>query len=177
MQRIGLKLDSVTLVAVLNACSNIGKLELGKWVHAYIDKNRIKADGFIGNVLIDMYEMPIVGIKLDAVTFVGVFSACSHAGLVKEGQKHFEDMSKVYNLKPQTEHYGCMVDLLDSAGLLSEAEEFIANMPIEPGAFVWVALLGVCSIHGKVELGKSVMENLVAIEPIRDGVYVLVSNI
>ncbi|MFQ6628528.1 hypothetical protein Gotur_007812, partial [Gossypium turneri] len=157
MQRIGLRPDSVTLVVVLNACSNLGKLDLGKWVHAYIDKNQIKADGFVGNALVDMYakcgsveqafgvfqgmeckdvfsyttmivgfamnreaeraldifaEMSMVGIKPDEVTFVGVLSACSHAGMVEEGWRHFEDMSKVYNLEPQTEHYGCMVDLL-----------------------------------------------------------------
>ncbi|TYG61427.1 hypothetical protein ES288_D07G147400v1 [Gossypium darwinii] len=222
MQRIGLRPDSVTLVAVLNACSNLGKLELGKWVHAYIDKNQIKADGFVGNALVDMYakcgnaeqafgvfqgmeckdvfsytamivgfamngeaeraldifaEMPMVGIKPDEVTFVGVLSACSHAGMVEEGWRHFEDMSRVYNLEPQTEHYGCMVDLLGRAGLISEAEVFIANMPIEPDAFVWGALLGACSIHGKVELGEAIMKKLVAIEPVRDGAYILMSNI
>ncbi|KAH1130396.1 hypothetical protein J1N35_001774 [Gossypium stocksii] len=222
MQRIGLRPDSVTLVAVLNACSNLGKLELGKWVHAYIDKNQIKADGFVGNALVDMYakcgsaeqafgvfqgmeckdvfsytamivgfamngeaeraldifaEMPVVGIKPDEVTFVGVLSACSHAGMVEEGWRHFEDMSRVYNLEPQTEHYGCMVDLLGRAGLISEAEVFIAKMPIEPDAFVWGALLGACSIHGKVELGEAIMKKLVAIEPVRDGAYILMSNI
>ncbi|KAG8488758.1 hypothetical protein CXB51_016768 [Gossypium anomalum] len=222
MQRIGLRPDYVTLVAVLNACSNLGKLELGKWVHAYIDKNQIKTDGFVGNALVDMYakcgsveqafgvfqgmeckdvfsytamivgfamngeaeraldifaEMPMVGIKPDEVTFVGVLSACSHAGMVEEGWRHFEDMSRVYNLEPQTEHYGCMVDLLGRAGLISEAEVFIANMPIEPDAFVWGALLGACSIHGKVELGEAVMKKLVAIEPVRDGAYILMSNI
>ncbi|PPD93567.1 hypothetical protein GOBAR_DD09487 [Gossypium barbadense] len=220
--RIGLRPDSVTLVAVLNACSNLGKLELGKWVHAYIDKNQIKADGFVGNALVDMYakcgnaeqafgvfqgmeckdvfsytamivgfamngeaeraldifaEMPMVGIKPDEVTFVGVLSACSHAGMVEEGWRHFEDMSRVYNLEPQTEHYGCMVDLLGRAGLISEAEVFIANMPIEPDAFVWGALLGACSIHGKVELGEAIMKKLVAIEPVKDGAYILMSNI
>nr|KJB29340.1 hypothetical protein B456_005G095600 [Gossypium raimondii] len=197
-------------------------LELGKWVHAYIDKNQIKADGFVGNALVDMYakcgsaeqafgvfqgmeckdvfsytamimgfamngeaeraldifaEMPMVGSKPDEVTFVDVLSACSHAGMVEEGWRHFEDMSKVYNLEPQTEHYGCMVDLLGRAGLISEAEVFIANMPIEPDAFVWGALLGACSIHGKVELGEAIMKKLVAVEPVRDGAYILMSNI
>ena len=222
MQNIGLKPDDVTLVGVLNSCANLGVLELGKWVHAYVDKNRIKADGYIGNALVDMYakcgsidqafrvfqgmknrdvysytaiivglamhgdaekalsifsEMPIVRIEPDEVTFIGVLSACSHAGLVAEGQKYFEEMSSVYNLIPQTEHYGCMVDLLGRAGLINEAEDFIKNMPIEPDAFVWGALLGACRIHGKVELGESVMRKLLELEPERDGAYILMSNI
>lgn len=221
MQSVGLKPDDVTLVAVLNSCANLGMLELGKWVHAYVDKNHIRADGFIGNALVDMYakggtvdqalrvfqamkckdvysytaiivglamhgeveraldlfsEMSSMGIKPDEVTFVGVLSACSHAGLVEEGQRYFEAMSQVYNLEPQTEHYGCMVDLLGRAGLISEAQEFIQNMPIVPDAFVWGALLGSCKIHAKVELGESVMKKLLEVEPHKDGAYTLMSN-
>lgn len=222
MQRIGLEPDDVTLVGVLNSCANLGVLELGEWVHAYVDRNRIEADGFIGNALVDMYakcgsidqafrvfqgmkrrdvysytamivglamhgevemaldifaEMPRMGIEPDEVTFIGVLAACSHGGLVAEGQKYFRDMSSVYKLRPQTEHYGCMVDLLGRAGLINEAEEFVKNMPIEPDAFVWGALLGACRIHGKVELAESVMKKLLKVEPERDGAYVLMSNI
>ncbi|ONI21894.1 hypothetical protein PRUPE_2G097100 [Prunus persica] len=222
MQRIGLEPDDVTLVGVLNSCANLGVLELGEWVHAYVDRNRIEADGFIGNALVDMYakcgsidqafrvfqgmkhrdvysytamivglamhgevemaldifaEMPRMGIEPDEVTFIGVLAACSHGGLVAEGQKYFRDMSSVYKLRPQTEHYGCMVDLLGRAGLINEAEEFVKNMPIEPDSFVWGALLGACRIHGKVELAESVMKKLLKVEPERDGAYVLMSNI
>lgn len=222
MQRLGVKPDDVTLVAVLNSCANLGVLELGKWVHAYLDRNQIRADGFIGNALVDMYakcgsidqacwvfqamnrkdvysytamivglamhgqggkaldlfsEMPKMGIEPDEVTFVGVLTACSHVGLVEEGRKYFKDMSTIYNLRPQLEHYGCMVDLLGRAGLIDEAEEFIRNMPIKPDAFVLGALLGACKIHGKVELGESVMKKIEKIEPRKDGAYVLMSNI
>ncbi|XP_057511091.1 pentatricopeptide repeat-containing protein At1g08070, chloroplastic-like [Actinidia eriantha] len=222
MQNRGVKPDDVTLVGVLNSCANLGMLELGKWVHAYVDRNRIKADRFIGNALVDMYakcgsideafkvfngmklrdvytytaiivglamhgqgeralnlfsKMPNMGIEPDGVTYVGVLMACSHVGLVEEGRKHFAEMSRLYNLEPQTEHYGCMVDLLGRAGLINEAEEFIKSMPIEPDAFVWGALLGACRIHGKVELAEIVMEKLVKIEPDRDGAYILMSNI
>ncbi|KAM1878146.1 hypothetical protein ACFX14_040169 [Malus domestica] len=222
MQRMGLEPDDVTLVGVLNSCANLGVLEMGEWVHAYVDRNQIEADGFIGNALVDMYakcgsidrafrvfqrmnrrdvysytamivglamhgevemaldvfaEMPRVGIEPDEVTFIGVLAACSHGGLVAEGQKYFREMSSVYKLRPQTEHYGCMVDLLGRAGFINEAEEFVENMPIEPDAFVWGALLGACRIHGKVELAESVMKKLLKVEPERDGAYVLMSNI
>ncbi|KAH0980888.1 hypothetical protein GBA52_008065 [Prunus armeniaca] len=56
MQRIGLEPDDVTLVGVLNSCTNLGVLELGEWVHAYVDRNRIEADGFIGNALVDIWK-------------------------------------------------------------------------------------------------------------------------
>ncbi|KAI3996123.1 hypothetical protein MKX01_031477 [Papaver californicum] len=44
MQSEGVKLDNVTLVGVLNSCAHLGVLELGEWVHSYIDRNRIKAE-------------------------------------------------------------------------------------------------------------------------------------
>ncbi|OAY32032.1 pentatricopeptide repeat-containing protein At1g31430 [Manihot esculenta] len=222
MQNMGLKPDSVTVVGVLNSCANLGMLELGKWMHSYINKSYIKADGYVGNALVDMYakcgsidqalevfqamkrrdvysytamivglamhgearraldifsQMLKMGIKPDLVTFVGVLSACSHAGLVEEGRRHFEDMSRLYDLEPKTEHYGCMVDLLGRAGLISEAQEFINKMPILPDAFIWGSLLAACKIHAKVELGESAMEKLVEMEPSRDGAYILMSNI
>jgi pentatricopeptide repeat protein len=46
------------------------------------------------------------------VTFVGVLSACCHAGLVDCGLKLFKSMNEVYNVEPLVEHYACMVDLL-----------------------------------------------------------------
>ncbi|XP_050215576.1 pentatricopeptide repeat-containing protein At1g08070, chloroplastic-like [Mercurialis annua] len=122
-------------------------------------------------------EMNRVGIHPDHVTFVGVLYACSHAGLVEEGRRHFEDMSRLYHLQPQTEHYGCMVDLLGRAGLISEAHEFINKMPILPDAAIWGSLLGSCKIYAEVELGESVIQKLVELEPDRDGAYMLISNL
>ncbi|XAR63337.1 hypothetical protein NMG60_11023243 [Bertholletia excelsa] len=193
MQRHGVKPDDVTLVGVLNSSANLGMLELGKWhweavgvfncmkykdVYSYTALIVGLAMHGQGQKALDLFnEMPKMGIKPDDVTYVGVLMACSHVGLVEEGRKHFSDMSTVYDLEPQTEHYGCMVDLLGRAGLMSEAEDFIKSMPIEPDAFVWGALLGACRIHGKVELAETIMEKLVKIEPERDGAYVLMSNI
>ncbi|XP_038682097.1 putative pentatricopeptide repeat-containing protein At3g15930 [Tripterygium wilfordii] len=223
MQGMDVKPDDVTLVAVLNSCANLGMLELGKWVHAYIDKIHVgRADGIVGNALVDMYakcgsidqafkvfhdmkyrdvytytamivglamhgeaeralslfsEMPRMGIKPDEVTFVGVLSACSHAGLVEQGRQHFEDMSSIHDLSRHMEHYGCMVDLLGRAGLINEALQFIKEMPIEPDASVWGALLGACKVHSKVELGEIIMKKLMKLEPERDGAYIIMSNI
>ncbi|KAM2623006.1 hypothetical protein FF1_027997 [Malus domestica] len=87
-------------------------------------------------------EMQKRCLEPDEVTYIGVLAACSHGGLVAEVQRYFREMSSVYKLRPQTEHYGCTVDLLGRAGLMNEAEEFVENMPTEPDAFVWGALLG-----------------------------------
>ncbi|GJS16756.1 GDSL esterase/lipase-like protein [Tanacetum coccineum] len=49
------KPNDATFVSVLSACSKLGALELGKWVHVYAANNRYKQNPYVGNSLIDMY--------------------------------------------------------------------------------------------------------------------------
>ncbi|WOL12805.1 hypothetical protein Cni_G21573 [Canna indica] len=111
------------------------------------------------------------------VTFIGVLSACSHAGLVEEGRNFFRSMSKKYGIEPRIEHYGCMVDLFGRAGLIEEAYHFIKNMPIEPNAIVWRTLLASCKVHKNVEFGEESLKNIIKLEPRHSGDYILLSNI
>eukprot|EP01018_Ginkgo_biloba_P036406 Gb_31440 [translate_table: standard] len=128
-------------------------------------------------VLQVLEQMQGAGVKPDHVTFVGVLSACSHAGLVNEGWHYFHFMSQDCCITPKPEHYSCMVDLLGRSGCLHEAEDFINRMPIEPNASVWGALLGACRIHGSMELGRRAAEHLFVLESQNSGTYVLLSNI
>eukprot|EP01018_Ginkgo_biloba_P030460 Gb_36433 [translate_table: standard] len=122
-------------------------------------------------------QMLLANMEPNHITFIGVLSACSHAGLVEEGWHYFNCLSRDYCITPRVEHYACMVDLLSRAGYLDEAHDFIKKMPIEPGAGVWGALLGACRIHCNIELGKYAAECLFELEPQNSGNYVLLSNI
>nr|CAD1830821.1 unnamed protein product [Ananas comosus var. bracteatus] len=104
-------------------------------------------------------EMESLGFVPDEITFVGVLCACSHSGLVSEGTKLFDSMVK-YGLKPQIEHYGCMVDLFGQVGLLNEARSFIEKMPIKANSVIWSALLRSCRIHRNAEIGELAKEQL-----------------
>ncbi|WOL10877.1 hypothetical protein Cni_G19636 [Canna indica] len=117
------------------------------------------------------------GVKPNAVTFISLLYACSHAGLVEDGRKIFESMIQDYRIEPKHEHYGCMVDLLGRSRLLREALEFIESMPFAPNVVVWGSLLGACRTHGDIELGELVAKKLLEIDPDHDGAYVLLSNI
>lgn len=121
-------------------------------------------------------EMINEGIKPNYITFVGVLSACGHAGLVEDGLLHFYSMSR-FGIVPGTEHYACIVSLLGRAGKLLEAKDIIEKMPIEPAAIIWRSLLSACRITGNVELGKYAAEMAISIDPSDSGSYVLLSNI
>lgn len=121
-------------------------------------------------------EMKHAGVRPNDVTFVGLLSACNHAGLVEEGWNYFHSM-KDYGIEPQHQHYACVVDLLSRAGKLEKAYEFVRSMPIEPRLTVWGALLNACKIYGHVKLGEYVAEHVFALEPSNAGHYVKLSNI
>ncbi|CAN4113483.1 unnamed protein product [Withania somnifera] len=116
-------------------------------------------------------------IKPNSITFIGVLSACCHAGLVETGQQHFQSMTKLYNVKPNLKHYGCMVDLFGRAGRLKEAEELIRSMPMESDIIIWGTLLAACRTHGNTEIGERAAENLARVEPLHGPSRVLLSNI
>lgn len=130
-----------------------------------------------GDKVIELFEvMQGEGIEPDYVTFVSVLSACSHNGLVDHGFKYLNSMSEIYKMAPGSEHYACIVDMLGRAGRLDEAKRFIDEMPIQPDASVWGALLGACRNCGDLELGEKVAHRLFEIEPDNPGNYVLLSN-
>ncbi|KAF3571039.1 hypothetical protein F2Q69_00062889 [Brassica cretica] len=117
------------------------------------------------------------GLRPDHITYVGVFSACTHAGLVDEGRRYFDMMKSVDKIEPTLSHYACMVDLFGRAGLLQEAHEFIEKMPVEADVVTWGSLLSSCRVHKSVDLGKVAAERLLRIEPENSGAYSALANL
>jgi len=111
------------------------------------------------------------------VTFVGVLTACAHAGLVDEGLHHFNSMKTKYGIEPGTEHYASVVNLLGRSGKLHYAKEFIERMPIKPEAAVWRSLLSACRLFGNIEIGRYAAEMALLVDPSDSGPYVLLSNV
>ncbi|KAJ0979969.1 hypothetical protein J5N97_015443 [Dioscorea zingiberensis] len=131
-----------------------------------------------GKEAVELFDQMIIsGIEPDLVVFMSVVSACSHAGLVGEGLKYFNLMWTVYNVLPDKEVYGCVVDLLGRAGRLTEAYELIQRMPFKPDESIWGALLGACKMHKNVKLGKLAAEKILDLKPKGAKTYVILSDI
>ncbi|XP_019238930.1 PREDICTED: pentatricopeptide repeat-containing protein At2g22070-like [Nicotiana attenuata] len=110
------------------------------------------------------------------VSFVSVLTACSHAGLVKDGCKYFRLMKQVYGIKPSVEHFTCMVDLFGRAGCLEEAYDFIHENRISNMTQVWKVLLSSCLVHKNVKMARRASEKLLQLQPSEDSPYILLSN-
>ncbi|KAK7350463.1 hypothetical protein VNO77_09135 [Canavalia gladiata] len=55
MTGCGIRPNEITMVSLLLLCAKAGSLEMGKWIHSYIDKQGIKEDMILKTSLIDMY--------------------------------------------------------------------------------------------------------------------------
>lgn len=117
------------------------------------------------------------GNKPDQVTFVGVLSACTHAGLVDKGLEYFHSIKKDHGIAHTIDHYACVIDLLSRSGKFKEVEALISEMPMKPDKFLWASLLGGCRIHGNLELAERAAKALFEIEPENAATYVTLANI
>ncbi|KAA8522848.1 hypothetical protein F0562_009271 [Nyssa sinensis] len=196
MQMFEIHPNPVTITSILSACAQLGALSLGKWCGSIeearrlfdvmLEKNVVTWNAMIsgyglhghGNEALKLFtDMVDSGVPPTGVTFLSVLYACSHAGLVREGEKIFHSMLHDHGFEPLAEHYACMVDLLGRAGNLDKALEFIKGMPVEPGPAVWGALLGACMIHKDTNLARLASDKLFELDPENVGYYVLLSNI
>ncbi|CAH9099700.1 unnamed protein product [Cuscuta europaea] len=119
-----------------------------------------------------LWRMEAENIKPDRITYMGVLTACSHAGLVDEGQRIFESIKA-----PEVDHYACLVDLLGRNGKLDDAKGLIERMPLHPHAGIYGALLNASRIHKRIDHAEFAASKLFEMEPENDGNYILLSNL
>ncbi|KAF5204372.1 Pentatricopeptide repeat-containing protein [Thalictrum thalictroides] len=122
-------------------------------------------------------------IKPNAVTFLGLLTACAHSGFVEEGIHYFSSMSHAHGLNPSIEHYACMVDLFGRTGQLKQAENFLeAGMTLFKKKHgdclnLWKVLLGACHAHKQLELGVRAAMKILESEPEDETTHTLLLNL
>lgn len=122
------------------------------------------------------YEMCQMGVNPNAITFLTLISACSHAGDVEKGRQYIDLMTREYSMALTKEHCTSTVDLLGRNGHVKEAIEFIGKLPEATAACTWGALLGACRIQGNIELGMYAAEKLFELDPFHCGYHVSLAN-
>ncbi|XP_062117685.1 pentatricopeptide repeat-containing protein At4g21065-like [Humulus lupulus] len=221
MQMAGVVPDQVTMGSVVMACAWAGSLDIGRWAHAYIEKQMIDIDLELGTALVYMYArcgciekakaifnklsvkdtkawssmiaglsihglheealkhfamMEASKVKPDHLTFTSILSAYGHCGLVSEGRRFWSHMIES-GIKPSTEHYGCMVDLLCRAGLVNEACFLVKNTTLSLNPVIWRSLLVGCEKNKLLVKGELIAECLLQLEPRNADNYILLSSL
>lgn len=139
MQRCGLPPDEATLVVVLSACSELGALEFGRWVHSLIGGSGLERLVAVCNSLIDMY------------------AKCGEIGRARE---LFEGMTE-----RNVVSWNSMILGLAAHGSAAEALELFAAMQhpracAEPNAVTFLGVLCACSRAGLVEQGRRFFDSM-----------------
>lgn len=187
MTRIGFDPISFAASALVHMYSKCGNIENAKRVFKGMPQPDLVswtslivgyAQNGQPNEALKFFELLLKsGTQPDRITFVGVLSACTHAGLIDKGIEYFHSINEKHELTHTTDHYACIIDLLARAGRFAEAEDIINKMPMKPDKFLWASLLGGCRIHGNLELAKRAAEALFEIEPENPATYVTLANI
>ncbi|KAG5143280.1 hypothetical protein JHK82_018975 [Glycine max] len=145
MQIRGVKPDKFIVVTLLTGCAQSGALEQGKWIHNYIDENRIKVDAVVGTALIEMY---------------------AKCGCIEKSFEIFNGLKE-----KDTTSWTSIICGLAMNGKPSEALELFKAMQtcgLKPDDITFVAVLSACSHAGLVEEGRKLfhsMSSMYHIEP------------
>lgn len=137
--------NRVTLVSVLPAISRLGALELGKWVHLYAEKNKIRIDDVLGSALVDMY---------------------AKCGSIEKAIQVFERLPRNNVIT-----WNAIIGGLAMHGKANDMFNYLSRMEkrgISPSDVTYIAILSACSHAGLVDEGRSFfneMVNRVGLEP------------
>ncbi|KAK2437620.1 pentatricopeptide repeat-containing protein [Trifolium repens] len=131
-----------------------------------------------GDEALDMFSrMCRAQLTPNEISFVGLLSACSHAGMVEEGLEFLAEMDSKYGVSPSIEHFTCVIDMLCRAGKLMEAYDLILTMPFKADPVGWRSLLAACRNHNDTDLAEIAASKVIELEPDHCGNYVLMSNV
>lgn len=188
IDRCGLKVDVVLGTSLIDMYAKCGSIERARWVFNGLGQNKdvmawsamisgLAMHGH-GEECLDLFsQMQDCGVRPNDVTFVGVLCACVHMGLVNEGREYFERMTEEFGITSTIQHYGCLVDLYGRAGLIDKAWDVVKSMPMKPDVLIWGSLLSGSRMHDNSEMCEFAIKQLVELEPMNSGAYVLLSNV
>ena len=127
----GIEMNEVTFLSVIQACSHLGHLEKGKWVHHKLITGGLKKDLYVDTALTDMYAK--CG---DLQAAQGVFDSISERSVVS-----WSAMIAGYGIHGQINAAISLFNQMVDSG-------------IKPNEVTFMNILSACSHVGSVEEGK-----------------------
>lgn len=130
--------DDTTLVSVISACAHVAALDQGKWIHAYVKKNKLKVNFILGTTLIDMYMK---------------------CGCVENALEVFYGMEE-----KRVSTWNAVILGLALNGLVDKSLDYFSNMEkigVMPNEITYMGLLGACRHMGLVEKGRYYFSDMI----------------
>ncbi|KAI4367131.1 hypothetical protein MLD38_022901 [Melastoma candidum] len=162
--------NHVTMVSVLSACAEVGDLELGKWVHNYIEsagvRGILRTNAFLGTGLIDMYckcgslkraeEVFNVMASKDVVSFNAMIMGLAVNGRGDDALRLFYDMQE-QGLRPNAGTFLAALCACSHSGNLEEGRQIFSAMtsgnsenPVSAGMEHYACYTDILSRAGRI---------------------------
>lgn len=172
MQYEGLSFDGFTLVSALSACSHLGALEIGKWIH-YLIKDWSCLEIKVGTALIEMYSkcgdvnraftiFNKVG-KKDVFCWNVVIKSVAIHGRSEDAVKLFHLMAK-RGLKPNDYTISSILFACSHGGLVEEGRKIFYSMEsdfrITPKLEHFGCLIDLLSRNGRLKDAECIVKEM-----------------
>lgn len=142
MLRAGVRVNEVTAVTAVSAVAQMGSVETGRWVHSYVENNRIRFSVRLGTALVDMYskcgsleDACLVFDRIqgkDVVAWNSMIAGYAMHGRSREALDMFSRL-KASGLSPTDITFIGVLNACSHAGLVSEGRELFRLMDKEYG--------------------------------------------
>ncbi|KAK7316776.1 hypothetical protein RJT34_00488 [Clitoria ternatea] len=173
MQLHGIRPDEFVLVSVISSCTHLAALDLGKWIHAYISKNKLRVNVILGTTLIDMYmkcgcvenafEVFYAMEEKGVSTWNALILGLAMNGLVKESLNMFEDMKKTGTVPNEITFVG-VLGACRHMGLVDEGRHYFGSMihehKIEPDIKHYGCMVDLLGRAGLLKEAEDMIESM-----------------
>ncbi|XAR57854.1 hypothetical protein NMG60_11026138 [Bertholletia excelsa] len=163
MRHVGIEPDQFTLVSLLSVSSQTFNLDLGRYVHFYIEITKARADIYVQNALVDMYakcgDVHTAQTYFDQMPAKNVVSWTSMvSGYAKHG--HIECAREIFEQMPlkNVVSWNSMISGYIQVGCYREALCLFHEMhhsDVVPDETTLINILSACSQLGDLVMGKN----------------------
>ncbi|OIW21595.1 hypothetical protein TanjilG_06719 [Lupinus angustifolius] len=167
-----LEINEVTLLSAIQACSNLGYLEKGKWIHHKIIVSGIQKDLYIDTALVDMYakcgHLQTAKRVFDTIPEKSVVSwstmiaAYGINGQITAAISLFTKMVES-GIKPNEVTFMNVLSACRHAGLVKEGKLYFNSMRdygIEPNAEHFASMVDLLSRSGDIDAAYEIIKSM-----------------
>uniref|UniRef100_A0A7C9AMS4 Uncharacterized protein n=1 Tax=Opuntia streptacantha TaxID=393608 RepID=A0A7C9AMS4_OPUST len=173
MQGTNVRPDEVTMVNCLSACSQLGALDVGIWIHHYIKKEKLSLNAALGTALVDMYakcgnigksievfhEMPVK----NSLTWTAVIGGLALHGNANDALMYFSMMIDV-GLEPDEVTFLGVLAACCHGGLVDEGRKYFAQMTsdykLNPKAKHYSCMVDLLGRSGQLQEAEALIRSM-----------------
>ncbi|GMH01695.1 hypothetical protein Nepgr_003534 [Nepenthes gracilis] len=173
--------NSVTLISVLGACSNISDLQFGRQIHGFVAKSGLNFDTLVGTALVDMYckcghcrwaydIFRELNGKRNLITWNSMIAGMMSNGESDTAVELFSDIEAA-GLVPDSATWNTIISGSSQLGKGMDALKFFKNMQSDgicPSLKALTSLLPACSMLSSLQHGKEIHGHAIKADIIYD---------